>query len=214
MPQGTRICVAGHGRGQYVRFNRRRLQRSNTHTIAFDSGETVPVNLKKKAWTVKEAEMDGLDPAIHIKFTGLYGSRATVRDWTAGGVRRSDFPGGHDMRLWLSKFTKIAVVKQKLWEKYGGGGIPRPDQQGMLFNGEPLSDEDTLEKSKVQHNDTIIIVTRLPAAATAAAAAAEPATAAAAAEAPEPAPAPGGGDTVGGVVVRKSPGVVVRARIR
>ena len=43
----TRICVAGRGRGYYVAFERRRIG-ANRHTIAFDSGETVVVNLKKE----------------------------------------------------------------------------------------------------------------------------------------------------------------------
>ena len=61
MPEGTRICVAGRGRGTYVRFHRRGLGLgllvANEHTIAFDSGETVALNLREEEWTVNEAEM-------------------------------------------------------------------------------------------------------------------------------------------------------------
>jgi len=62
MTAGTRICVAGRGRGSYVSFARLRMG-ANEHTIAFDSGETVAVKLQKKTeWTVKEHEMDAMDP--------------------------------------------------------------------------------------------------------------------------------------------------------
>eukprot|EP01045_Picozoa_sp_COSAG04_P031464 COSAG04_NODE_5830_length_1481_cov_1.657742_1_plen_258_part_01 len=68
MDEGTRICVAGHGRGAYVGFHKKRIG-ANEHTIAFDSGETVVVNLKKERWTVKEAKMDTMDPPVPMQIT-------------------------------------------------------------------------------------------------------------------------------------------------
>ena len=71
MPKGTRIFVAGRGRGSYVRLQNQPLFGANKHTIAFDSGETVAVKLKKGKWTVRETEMDAMDamypPAADIK---------------------------------------------------------------------------------------------------------------------------------------------------
>ena len=57
LPEGTRICVAGRGRGAYVSFGKKTFG-ANEHTIAFDSGETATVKLKEVEWTVKENEMD------------------------------------------------------------------------------------------------------------------------------------------------------------
>ena len=34
---------------------------ANEHTIAFDSGETVALNLREEEWTVNEAEMQAMD---------------------------------------------------------------------------------------------------------------------------------------------------------
>ena len=45
MPEGTRSCVAGRGRGTYVSFVRWRGG-ANEHTIAFDSGETATIRLR------------------------------------------------------------------------------------------------------------------------------------------------------------------------
>eukprot|EP01045_Picozoa_sp_COSAG04_P028318 COSAG04_NODE_4362_length_2137_cov_1.555937_2_plen_498_part_01 len=70
LPKGTRICVAGFGRGTYLSFARK-LIGANQHTITFDSGETVAVKLQgdvgwavesAEEWTVKESEMDTMDP--------------------------------------------------------------------------------------------------------------------------------------------------------
>ena len=69
MPEGTRICVAGRGRGSYVRFEKRGLGFSllvaNEHVIAFDSGETAVVKLTEVDWTVSAAEMGGLSSFGH-----------------------------------------------------------------------------------------------------------------------------------------------------
>ena len=57
---GTRICVAGRGRGTYVRFERKRFG-ANEHTIRFEDGrktETARVQLKGNLWTVQEKKMD------------------------------------------------------------------------------------------------------------------------------------------------------------
>ena len=73
IPDGTRIFVAGRGPGSYVSFKRNRIG-ANEHTIAFDSGETVAVKLKKGKWTVREDEMDEMEaresrgpPAADVK---------------------------------------------------------------------------------------------------------------------------------------------------
>ena len=63
LPEGTRICVAGRGRGAYVSFGKKTFG-ANEHTIAFDSGETAVVNLKEVDWTVKESEMDAMVPPL------------------------------------------------------------------------------------------------------------------------------------------------------
>lgn len=64
MPPGTRICVAGHGRGTYVRFERKRFG-ANEHTIRFDrvpAGEGMKtVRLKGSIWTVQEEKMDEVE---------------------------------------------------------------------------------------------------------------------------------------------------------
>ena len=60
LPEGTRICVAGRGRGAYVSFVGRWFG-ANEHTIAFDSGGTQVVKLREVEWTVKEGEMGALE---------------------------------------------------------------------------------------------------------------------------------------------------------
>ena len=60
MLRGTRICVSNRWCGSYVSFNKNTFG-ANEHTIAFDSGKTVPVNLKKKDWTVKGADVDKIE---------------------------------------------------------------------------------------------------------------------------------------------------------
>ena len=66
LPQGTRICVAGRGRGSYVSYEGKWVG-ANVHTIAFDAGGLAAIKLKEETWTVKEAEMDALLAAEPIK---------------------------------------------------------------------------------------------------------------------------------------------------
>ncbi len=64
LPGGTRISVAGRGRGSYVRFLGRWVG-ANEHTIAFDSpllgGQAAIVHLKTARWAVTEAGMAAID---------------------------------------------------------------------------------------------------------------------------------------------------------
>jgi hypothetical protein len=57
LPPGTRIAVAGHGRGSYVSCIERWFG-ANDHTIEFDNGTTVELQLRELQWTVKESEME------------------------------------------------------------------------------------------------------------------------------------------------------------
>ena len=79
IPEGTRICVTGSGRGAYVSFGKKTFG-ANEHTIAFDSGETAAVKLKQEEWTVKEAEMDAMDPPrpLRITVTTIMGERTEL----------------------------------------------------------------------------------------------------------------------------------------
>ncbi len=56
LPAGTPICVAGHGRGEYVSFVGRWVG-ANEHTIRFDGGGMMTLKLKEVRWSVKEQEM-------------------------------------------------------------------------------------------------------------------------------------------------------------
>eukprot|EP01046_Picozoa_sp_COSAG06_P047571 COSAG06_NODE_6948_length_2703_cov_1.789939_2_plen_406_part_00 len=59
LPPGTRIAVAGHGTGSYVSCEERWLG-ANDHTITFDGGSTVVLQLRELDWTVFEREMDAM----------------------------------------------------------------------------------------------------------------------------------------------------------
>jgi len=67
MPEGTYVCVAGRGRGAYVKFGKKTFG-ANEHTIRFADGETAVVNLKEAEWSVKEAEMDAMHPPQSTAF--------------------------------------------------------------------------------------------------------------------------------------------------
>eukprot|EP01045_Picozoa_sp_COSAG04_P013817 COSAG04_NODE_1000_length_8841_cov_5.219973_2_plen_373_part_00 len=90
LPEGTRVCVAGRGRGAYVSFERKRIG-ANEHTIAFDSGETVTLKLKKETWTVNEAEMDAMDPPLSITVMTL--EQGPFTRWF-GGLGSLQAPAG------------------------------------------------------------------------------------------------------------------------
>ena len=78
LPAGTRVCIAGRGRGAYVRFGKKTFG-ANEHTIAFDSGETVTLTLKGRRWTVKEAEMDAMEAEMEAPAPAPAPARAPRR---------------------------------------------------------------------------------------------------------------------------------------
>eukprot|EP01045_Picozoa_sp_COSAG04_P016995 COSAG04_NODE_1469_length_6591_cov_5.515404_1_plen_1253_part_00 len=135
LPEGTRVCVAGRGRGSYVSFERKRVG-ANEHTIAFDSGETATLKLKNEEWTVKENDMDAMDPPLSI---------------TVMTLEQRKIP------LELSKFLRTEAVKATIEEK---AGVPAARQR-LLFNHQPLEDGSTLEQSGVEDGATISLVLRL-----------------------------------------------------
>ncbi len=139
LPEGTRICVVGHGRGSYVSFGKKTFG-ANEHTIAFDSGETAVVKLKKDEWTVKEDEMGAMDPVrpLSITVTTIFG-HATVLE-----VRASQ---------------TIGAVKTMIEEQHG---IPAARQR-LLFNHQPLYDGLTLQRSGVEDGAALSLVLRLQA---------------------------------------------------
>eukprot|EP01045_Picozoa_sp_COSAG04_P010789 COSAG04_NODE_670_length_11367_cov_62.932109_6_plen_1225_part_00 len=135
MPVGTRICVTGHGRGTYVSFERKRLG-ANEHTIAFDSGETATLKLKTEEWTVKEDEMDAMDPPLSVTVMTLEQRK---------------------IQLQLPSSQRVEAVKAMVEEK---AGIPAARQR-LLCDHQPLEDGATLEQSGVEDGATISLVLRL-----------------------------------------------------
>ena len=144
LPEGTRMCVAGRGRGAYVSFVRWRMG-ANEHTIAFDSGETVAVKLQgdvgwavesAEEWTVKEAEMDAMDPPLHITIMTLEQRRIPLE---------------------LPRFLRVGAAKAMIEEQ---AGIPA-DRQRLLFDRQPLEDGATLQQSGVEDGAIISLVLRL-----------------------------------------------------
>ena len=139
IPEGTRICVTGCGRGAYVSFGKKTFG-ANEHTIAFDSGDTAVIQLtglKEVEWTVKEAEMDELDPPLQV---------------TVQTLEQRKIP------LQLSSYTRVESVKAMIEEK---AGIPAANQR-LLLNKLPMEDDSTLEQSEVEDGATISLVLRLP----------------------------------------------------
>ena len=61
MEPGTRIFVAGRGRGRYVSFERSMFG-ANTHRIRFDSGETAALKLREEQWAVTELQPHEITP--------------------------------------------------------------------------------------------------------------------------------------------------------
>ena len=120
LPGGTRICVAGRGRGAYVRFGKKTFG-ANEHTIAFDSGETSVVNLKKETWTVKAAEMDAMDTPPEAVPLSITVSTIT----------------GHHTELDVRSLDTIGAVKAMIEEK---DGVPVARQR-LLFRNQPLDDD-------------------------------------------------------------------------
>ena len=112
LPQGTRICVTGHGRGTCTGSHPRargglfRSRGGMEHTIAFDSGETAVVNLEKVAWAVKSAEMDAMDPPrpLRITVTTIMGERTELE------VQSSVRPNG-----WFRLKSRCEVDPAKCW---------------------------------------------------------------------------------------------------
>ena len=98
-----------------------------------------PGGLKEVEWTVKEAEMDELDPPLQV---------------TVQTLEQRKIP------LQLSSYTRVETIKKMIEEK---AGIPAANQR-LLRNHEPLGDDSTLEQSEVEDGATISLVLRLPAA--------------------------------------------------
>ena len=138
LPEGTRICVAGRGRGTYTSFGKKTFG-ANEHTIAFDSGETVVVKLMQEEWTVKETDMDAMDPPprpMSITVTTLEQRRIPLEvPWT----------------------TKVEAVQAMIEQDHG---IPAARQR-LLFNREPLFDDWTLQRCGVEDGADLGLVLRL-----------------------------------------------------
>eukprot|EP01045_Picozoa_sp_COSAG04_P017567 COSAG04_NODE_1563_length_6327_cov_5.968690_3_plen_326_part_00 len=118
LPEGTRICVAGRGRGAYVRLGKQTFG-ANEHTIAFDSGETATIRLRAGGccsssvaeWTAKEAEMDAMDPPpeavpLSITVTTIMG-QATPLD-----VQSTDTIGA--VKAMIQENDGVPVARQRL----------------------------------------------------------------------------------------------------
>ena len=91
---------------------------ANEHTIAFDSGGTQVVKLREVEWTVKEAEMDAMDPprSLSVTVTTIFGHVTELEVWasqTIGAVK-----------------AMIAVLD----------GVPIARQR-LLFHNQPLDDD-------------------------------------------------------------------------
>ena len=144
MDEGTRICVAGRGRGAYVSFGKKSFG-ANDHTIAFDSGETVPIRLRAGGccsssgveWAVKEAEMDAMDPPRPLSIT--------VTTIT-----------GQATKLDVQSTSTIGAVKAMIEER---DGVPVARQR-LVFDDTPRDDGVTLGGIGVEDGATIHLIMR------------------------------------------------------
>ena len=132
--EGTRICVAGRGRGTCLGCQHHFFH-ANEHTIRFDSGETAVLRLKEEEWAVNPREMDRMDPPRPLALTV-----ATI----TGRLT--------ELNVWSTH--TIGAVKDAIQKE---AGIPA-DKQALIFRNQPQDDSATLQQAGVEDGATIHLV--------------------------------------------------------